>query len=439
MGFPTTVDALADNLTTVIHASQVLGPQRVTVGPVWYNVRSDQYGAVGDGVADDSAAINAAISAAAAAGGGTVFVPPGTYRCASSVLLSGDNVQLLGAGPASVIKAANGLNADLIKTPTAATSVRNYCSIRMLKLDGNRANQSAGHVVHFYGTRYCILEHCLIVNAYDHALSLDGDGTGFGYNSWITDNTFDTCNGIVTDQFNEACVFRGNQFKSCDSPGHMCNLTSGGHMVIGNVFGQSGTYTTPALELANSLPIKVVGNRFDTCRHQAVKCNSGDHVIVGNEFFKCCSATSNTESVVHIGANTGTLVVGNRIYSDAAATWQYAVQMDGGGNQNLVADNILLAGLTGGVNVAGTNSVVARNIGFNPQGVASITVGASPFTYTNADSVPEMVYIQGGTVSAVAKDSVTIFATTNVSVWLEPGEAVTVTYSAAPTMKKDRK
>ena len=37
------------------------------------------YGAVADGITDDTAAINAAITAANAAGGGTVFLTPGTY------------------------------------------------------------------------------------------------------------------------------------------------------------------------------------------------------------------------------------------------------------------------------------------------------------------------------------------------------------------------
>jgi len=50
---------------------------------VLYNVKS--YGAMGDGVTNDAAAITSAISAAAAAGGGTVFFPPGTYLCGSSV------------------------------------------------------------------------------------------------------------------------------------------------------------------------------------------------------------------------------------------------------------------------------------------------------------------------------------------------------------------
>jgi len=39
----------------------------------------------------------------------------------------------------------------------------------------------------------------------------------------------------------------------------------------------------------------------------------------------------------------------------------------------------------------------------------------------------------------VAKNSVNLFTTTNVTVWLEPGESVTVTYSSTPSMFKDRK
>src|SRR6185436_6351130 len=38
-----------------------------------------QYGALGDGATDATAAIQAAAAAAAAAGGGTVFIPAGTF------------------------------------------------------------------------------------------------------------------------------------------------------------------------------------------------------------------------------------------------------------------------------------------------------------------------------------------------------------------------
>lgn len=62
-----------------------------------FNVKDVAYGAVGNGVSDDTPEINAAISAANAAGGGIVYLPPGSYRVATSLtLLSG--VHLVGAG-----------------------------------------------------------------------------------------------------------------------------------------------------------------------------------------------------------------------------------------------------------------------------------------------------------------------------------------------------
>ena len=45
----------------------------------WVNVR--HFGAKGDGSAIDTQAINKAIDHAAARGGGTVYVPAGTYAC----------------------------------------------------------------------------------------------------------------------------------------------------------------------------------------------------------------------------------------------------------------------------------------------------------------------------------------------------------------------
>lgn len=45
------------------------------------NVKDPPYNATGDGVTDDTVAIQSAINAVAAAGGGTVFFPAGTYLC----------------------------------------------------------------------------------------------------------------------------------------------------------------------------------------------------------------------------------------------------------------------------------------------------------------------------------------------------------------------
>src|SRR5665811_1372036 len=55
------------------------------------------YGAVGDGVTDDSAAIQAAIDGAAA-GGGTVFFPKGIYRCDTTLNANHSNIVYRGVG-----------------------------------------------------------------------------------------------------------------------------------------------------------------------------------------------------------------------------------------------------------------------------------------------------------------------------------------------------
>lgn len=67
---------------------------------LFFNVRS--YGAVGDGVADDGASIQAAVAAAVASpgAGGIVFFPPGIYRSTSVVTMSA-GVSLMGCGGTS--------------------------------------------------------------------------------------------------------------------------------------------------------------------------------------------------------------------------------------------------------------------------------------------------------------------------------------------------
>lgn len=90
------------------------------------------------------------------------------------------------------------------------------------------------------------------------------------------------------------------------------------------------------------------------------------------------------------------------------------------------------------VGTLGAGSRLIRG-GTAPVGVAAVAVTASPFTYTNADRTAEAVYVSGGTVSAISKNAVTVFTGTDKTVWLEPGEAMTVTYSVAPTMTKDQK
>jgi hypothetical protein len=60
-----------------------------------YNVKS--YGAKGDGVTDDTAALNAALAAVSAHGGGYLFLPRGTYEISSEIVIP-NGVQMVGLG-----------------------------------------------------------------------------------------------------------------------------------------------------------------------------------------------------------------------------------------------------------------------------------------------------------------------------------------------------
>lgn len=64
----------------------------------WFaSVNDTRFGATGNGVTDDYAAIQAAIDAAVAAGGGTVYVPPGIYLVSATLSWTAAPVLLIGA------------------------------------------------------------------------------------------------------------------------------------------------------------------------------------------------------------------------------------------------------------------------------------------------------------------------------------------------------
>jgi len=138
------------------------------------------------------------------------------------------------------------------------------------------------------------------------------------------------------------------------------------------------------------------------------------------------------------------IVLGNRCYDNQAAKAQaHGLGIVAGATNVLVAMNDLSGnsiGAIGNANLLAGTSRLCENKGFNPLGVSRVTIGPSPWTYTNNDFVREAMYIRGGTVTDITKDGLAgIFAGSNVTVWLEPGESITLTYSSAPTVSKDRK
>jgi hypothetical protein len=90
------------------------------------------FGAVGDGTTDDTAAITAAILAASTAGGGTVFFPAGSYKCEGAVLKN--YVSLRGVGRSS----------QLVSTTATSTLGDNSAAVDAVTIRDLRFTTAAG-------------------------------------------------------------------------------------------------------------------------------------------------------------------------------------------------------------------------------------------------------------------------------------------------------
>ena len=109
-----------------------------------FNVQN--FGAKGDGLTDDTAAIQSAIDAAAAAGGGQVYMPTGTYIVSGGVepsdgcLMLKSNVYLYGDGMgATNVKVADGSDTKITGVIRSAYGEETHdFGISNLTIDGNR-------------------------------------------------------------------------------------------------------------------------------------------------------------------------------------------------------------------------------------------------------------------------------------------------------------
>ncbi len=122
------IQTRAENFSYQVAASTVSDQHVTTAGGVklyvqpgdaGYNVKA--FGAVGDGVADDTAAIQVALDAAGAAfpdalKNGCVYIPSGVFRCASLTLSGQSGIDVVGARQPAFSAAANNDGARLVYT-----------------------------------------------------------------------------------------------------------------------------------------------------------------------------------------------------------------------------------------------------------------------------------------------------------------------------------
>jgi hypothetical protein len=150
------------------------------------------YGAIGDGVTDDTAAINSAITAASGASGGIVLFPPATYKITSTitlqngVLLSGYGATISWAGGASTV------------ITTATTGVTTSAGIEGLTIDGST---TAAVLLALYSTYRCAFRDLSLtsVSSTNTVLDLRVNTTGSTNSDGNRNNVFNQFENILQE------------------------------------------------------------------------------------------------------------------------------------------------------------------------------------------------------------------------------------------------
>jgi hypothetical protein len=187
------------------------GGGTTTVDLPWFDV-ARTYGAAGDGVTDDTAAINAC----SAAGGGIVFFPAGVYR--HGTLNLNDYVELMGSGWATVLKQLD-TGGRLQNVNFNGGSNNTQIAITNMRINGNRASTPSAN---WYGILLANITDFRIEDVYVTGCqrigvciggdSSDGNGSadrGVISNVWVTNSGGTYGVGIA--------VIRGTEleFSSC--------------------------------------------------------------------------------------------------------------------------------------------------------------------------------------------------------------------------------
>lgn len=233
------------------------------------SVSVTDFGAVGDGVTDDTAAIQTAVNSVFA-----VFFPAGTYKVTSPITLRSNNY-LYGEGAVSVVLytgTATSKGAFYADSLSDTTYVENL-TIRDLKVLGQVASLGFSefiHLISLHGVRNCLIDNCVI-----EGFRGDGICIGSGMNDNPAPNNFTerhnvdvtvtNCyiDGVNNDNRNGISVIDGNGITIENNYFTRCTRSSMPGAI--DIEPDAGTTTYPSnFHVVKN--ISILNNRIYDCR-----------------------------------------------------------------------------------------------------------------------------------------------------------------------------
>jgi hypothetical protein len=381
------------------------------------------FGAVGDGVTDDTTAMQAAVDAMA--GVGAVFFPAGTYLGFVDVP---DDTVLYGEGESSIIKLPTGANRAAIQSLDTSGGNDNVQIFR-LQVDGNRAGQTnlIAHGINVDGAcNNWFVTQCKITNTYGHGVQIRGGGVPA--NSTVADNI------RVID----------NYFYSCGNPsagvsGRESIYINQGQFVqiLGNFLDDSGrqgialegsggaSIATRRLIISNNIVRNCLAGGIDD------EANNGGQLVITSNYVENCPGAG-----IRVTGNSGDCIVSdnNILNVGTGIDAESAVSIL---SRLTISNNVIKTTTGKGINVVTPyctsvldnqlSNIGAVGIDTNGDDVTQVRISGNVITTVVSEGIVIRGYGQQLDVSynsvfdagtlAVPVNGISIYTTTGSNVW----------------------
>ena len=200
------------------------------------------YGAVGDGKTDDTAAIQAAFNYAEANGLG-VYIPPGTYNYSNNLTATG--IKVMGAGNTSILAATNQADENLALEGNGGS----LSDMELTAPSGSRLQTAASAKIGIYGATNFSVDNVTITGAGSAGMIVMGASNGQIYDNTVTGTNADGIQMVAGS--NNLTVYNNTVYKTGDdgisavsyqSAGPaVSNITIENNNISGNVGGRGIT------------------------------------------------------------------------------------------------------------------------------------------------------------------------------------------------------
>lgn len=326
-------------------------------------VNVKDYGAVGDGTADDTAAIQAAVNA------GDTFFPAGTYKTTSTITIpTGREIRGAGAKSATITTA--------VDTPMFAWAGGEGQAIRNIRLQSTLTGAHTTFLIDVANPTRPVFQYVEIsfptastmagirfrrdagqpgTNSFmpsfdglwlrNGRLVTDNVTDGFMANSWVWANAVGAPAAIEMSNISDGWTFSNVQVVPCDGTGAGYLFTNTNHIkIVGGYMDGSydGISTGYGIKAVSSGRILISGYNFFNCGRSPIRFDSTHACVVTATDFYRNNKSDGSYPDIDLYSSTGNIFIGNTHSQPRNQTNKGAMyREDAASTKNIFDNNVL--------------------------------------------------------------------------------------------------